>query len=309
MSDIKANPNRISLVRGDLIADFHPEIGGALSRFAVGGIEVMRATPAAAIATPNVRQMACYPLIPYSNRIGQATLEFGQKTHQLRRNFGDEPHAIHGLGWQRRWQVDNQSNDALTLSLRHAADADWPFRFDAVQECRLLNRALQLRLRITSTDDAPMPVGLGFHPFFPIVPETTLQAEWRGRWEMGDDKLPTEWKKITPEIDFSAARLIRDWKVDHCFTGWKQRATLSYPTHRTILTATGDARNLVCFAPNDGRNFIALEPVSNINNAFALAARGRTDTGMRVLGRGDSLEISITISVEGVDAAPRGTGG
>ena len=266
----------------------------------------MRTTPSAAMADGNVRQMACYPLVPYSNRIGHGKLLFGQKTHQLRPNFGSEPHSIHGVGWQRAWKIDAQATDSLTLSLTHSPDADWPFRFVVVQECRLLDSALVMRLRITSTDDAPMPVGLGFHPFFPMTPDTTLQAEWSGRWEMGEDKLPTAWKKVSAETDFAMPRLIRDWKVDHCFTDWKQRATLAYAKHRTIITATGDAKNLICFAPNDGRNFIALEPVTNINNAFALAAQGVANTGMRILGRGDSVEMSMTISVEPLTASGGG---
>lgn len=295
-AQIAANP--IRLVKGESVADFHPQIGAALSRFAVRGVEIMRATPISAIADANIRQMACYPLVPYSNRIEQGKLLVGQKAHQLRLNFGNEAHSIHGVGWQRPWKIETQTADSLTLSLNHSPDADWPFRFDVVQECRLLDNALVLRLRITSTDDAPMPVGLGFHPFFPMTPETTLQAEWNGRWEMGDDKLPTEWKKVSAETDFALPRSIRDWKVDHCFTDWKQRATLASSKHRTIITASGDAKHLICFAPNDGRHFIALEPVTNVNNAFALAARGVADTGMRVLGRGDSFEMSMTISVE-----------
>ena len=300
MTDAQTASNPIRLVKGDCVADFHPQIGAALSRFAVRGLEIMRATPGTAIADANVRQMACYPLVPYSNRIGQGKLLFGQKSHQLRLNFGNEAHSIHGVGWQRAWKIETQTADSLTLSLSHLPDADWPFRIEVVQECRLLDSALVLRLRVTSTDDAPMPVGLGFHPFFPITSETTLQAQWSGRWEMGDDKLPTEWKKVSAETDFALPRAIRDWKVDHCFTDWEQRATLAHSTHRTIVTASGDAKNLICFAPNDGRNFIALEPVTNINNAFVLAARGVANTGMRVLGRGDSFEMSMTISVEGL---------
>jgi len=306
MTNAQTAAKPIRLVRGDAVAEFHPQIGAALSRFAVRGVEIMRATPGSAIAAANVRQMACYPLVPYSNRIGEGKLLFGHKTHQLRLNFGNEVHSIHGVGWQRAWKIEAQTADSLTLSLNHSPDADWPFRFDVVQECRLLDGALVLRLRVTSRDDAPMPVGLGFHPFFPITPETTLQAEWSGRWEMGDDKLPTEWKKVSAETDFALPRLVRDWKVDHCFTDWKQRATLAYSKHRLVITASGDAKNLICFAPNDGRNFIALEPVTNINNAFALAARGVANTGMRVLGRGDSVEMSMTISVEEPTASGSG---
>ncbi|MBI3714741.1 MAG: hypothetical protein HY255_01965, partial [Betaproteobacteria bacterium] len=61
------------------------------------------------------------------------------------------------------------------------------------------------------------------------------------------------------------------------------------------IDATSDCRYLICYAPNDGRNFIALEPVTHVNNAFALAARGVADTGARTLAPGEMLEIGMAI--------------
>lgn len=85
--------------------------------------------------------------------------------------------------------------------------------------------------------------------------------------------------------------------MDNCFTGWGRCAVLDYPTHRVQIEASDACRQLVCFAPNDGRNFIALEPATNINNAFALAAGGVTDTGAQMLTAGEVLEVSMTILV------------
>ena len=106
------------------------------------------------------------------------------------------------------------------------------------------------------------------------------------------------------EADFSQLRPVSNWKVDHCFTGWSRRAVLDYPTHRMQLDASEDCRQIVVFAPNDGRNFIALEPVTNINNAFALAAKGIKDTGMRLLAANERFEISTSITLSGRAAPP-----
>jgi aldose 1-epimerase len=262
-------------------------------------MQILRRAPDEAIAAGQVRQMGCYALVPYSNRIGGARLAFGGEVFTLRPNFPPEPHSLHGVGWQRKWQVGRQSGSSLQLDLAHEPDGDWPFRFEARQNLDLRADGLEVRLRLANKDSRSMPAGLGFHPYFPLQPGLHLQAEWQGVWKMGEDHLPTEWAPVPPESDFRLLRPVEGWKIDHCFTGWKRRALLDYPSHRVVLTASELLERIVCFAPNDGRAFVALEPVSHINNAFALAAAGRTDTGMRVLRSGESLQAAMTIAPGG----------
>ena len=288
--------DRVALAFADYRAEIAPSVGGAIVRLAWREIDLLRKTPAEALAMRNVRQMASYPLVPYSNRIGHAAFRLGEAEYRLRPNFPGEPHAIHGVGWQRAWTVARSTGDSVVLALKHAADADWPFRFEAEQRIALSEHGLEVSLRATSLDEQPMPVGLGFHPFFPIDTHTTLEATWTGMWEMGGDKLPTQLIAVPSHADYRPARKVFDWKIDHCFVGWPRKAVLRYAAHTVTLTATAGTPKIVCFAPNDGRHFIALEPVSHINNAFQLAARGVKDTGMRLLGRGDSFEIGMRIA-------------
>ena len=57
-----------------------------------------------------------------------------------------------------------------------------------------------------------------------------------------------------------------------------------YATHRVEIEASDNCRQLVCFAPNDERKFIAVEPVTNVNNATGLAAMGLIALGMESSG-------------------------
>ena len=274
-----------------------PDVGGTIARFSWRGHEILRPAPDTAIHERLVRQMGCYPLIPFSNRVGHAELIVGEQHYRLRANDQPELHALHGFGWQRAWHVTSHTGDAVELSLTHTPDVDWPFACDALQGMRLIDNTLTLRLRVRNTDKRPMPAGIGFHPYFPINRDTTLQTRWKGMWQMGADSLPAELVAVPPEADFSQSRPIDLWKVDNCFTGWNRRAVLDYPTHRVQLDASSGCRQIVCFSPGDGRRFIALEPVTNINNAFALAAKGVADTGMQMLAAGKTLAVSLSIAV------------
>lgn len=287
----------VHLVFGDSVALVCPAIGGALAALRWRGIDILRPASDEAIKAGLVRQMACYPLVPYSNRIGGGQLQADGQQHHLRANFPPEPHSIHGMGWQRAWTVAEKSANRVVLALDHQPDADWPFACSARQSMTLDAQGLHLALSVRNDDTRAMPAGLGFHPYFPLSPGVRLQAHWSGVWRMGADHLPCDDAPQALASPFAEPQLVAGWRSDHCYSGWDGVATLSYAQHAVRLTASEDCRQLVCFAPGDERAFIALEPVSNVNNAFALAARGVAYTGMRLLAPGQSMEIAASIGV------------
>lgn len=276
-----------------------PEVGGAIAALTWRGLPILRPTPASAIAERNVRHMSSYPLVPYSNRIGYAKLEFKGETLALRPNFPPEPHAIHGVGWQRAWALAARTDHEVTLRLEHEPDADWPFAFDAAQVFSLRDGELTVRIAITNRDTGVAPAGLGFHPFFPLAPGVRLEATWDGCWESGEDKLPIRWIPLPPEADFRVSRGIGDWTVDRRFTRWNRVAHLDYPTHRTTLRGTPVLAHMVCYIPG-GHDFIALEPVSHVTvpgTVPGTASDTASDTTLRNLAPGQSLEGAMTIVV------------
>ena len=290
------NGATLTLAGGDCRVLVAPEAGGAVARFTWRGVDLLRPAPESAIREGLVRDMACYPLVPYSNRIASGRFEFAGRPYALRPNFPPEPHAIHGVGWQRPWVVVEAGPARLTLRLEHRGDGDWPFAFEATQRLELAQASLEWVLSIENSGHAPMPAGLGFHPFFPAKARATLRAPCQGVWLTGPDKLPASHVPVPAAWDFSVPRPAAGLVVDHCFTGWSREAVLDYGDHQVTIRASEALGNLVCFAPGDGRDFVALEPVSHASGAFALAEGLRGAHGLRVLAPGERLEASMTIS-------------
>ena len=58
----------VHLQKESLTAVISPGIGGAVVRLRYGDLDILRPTPAKAVDDKLVRQMASYPLVPYSNR-------------------------------------------------------------------------------------------------------------------------------------------------------------------------------------------------------------------------------------------------
>lgn len=285
MSDI--HPLHAGATRCEVRAD----LGGCIAGLWHGAHAVLRSTRAELLQT--ARQSGSFPLVPFSNRIGQASLRWQGTDHPLVVNNAPEPHAIHGVGWQRPWAVLDASDTQLLLAHEHRADATWPFSYDASQVFKLEPGRLQLTLSVTNQDRRPAPMGLGWHPYFVKRPGARLRLVATGRWEMGADKLPTE---CLPSDGLDTDCELLD--VDHCFDGWSGEAELRDPVLVTRIRS-GLARAVVYTHPS--RDFVAIEPVNHVNNALNLMAAGRGDAqalGVRVLAPGETLAVNMSLEME-----------
>ncbi|MDO9116035.1 MAG: aldose 1-epimerase [Polaromonas sp.] len=281
----------ITLSSASLRCDIKPDLGGCITGLWLGDLPVLRSTPAGELMS--VRLAGSYPLVPFSNRVGHATLKWQGTSHPLVQNNGPEPHAIHGLGWQRPWQVLDQDDQLLMLAFEHSADASWPFAFDASQTFRLSGNTLELTLSMTNQSAMPAPAGLGWHPYFVKRSRSHIAFEATGRWEMNEEKLPTH-RQPMHGLDGDCAAL----DVDHCFDGWNGVVHLrDEKMHTRIASNLG---RLVVFT-NPQRDFVAIEPVSHVNNAVNLlqAGAGQADElGIQVLAPGESTSAHMSIQVE-----------
>ena len=281
------NPS-IRLASGPLRCDLAAHLGASIAGLWRDGVPVLRSTPADALS--EVRLSGCYPLVPFSNRIAQATLAWNGTSHPLVRNFASEPHAIHGVGWLRPWQVIDVSDTFALMTFEHPPDASWPFAFDCSQAFRLGPDALEITLSGTNQSDQPVPLGLGWHPFFVKRPGSHIRFRAGGRWEMGADKLPTH-RTDSTGLDQACASL----SVDHCFDQWTGAVELR-DTQMSICI-TSSLGHLVVYT-NPQQDFVAIEPVSHVNNALSMAnanPQRLAELGVHILQPGETLSASMRI--------------
>ena len=286
-------PSRISLAQGQLRCDIEPLLGACITGLWLGDVPVLRTKPDGEIRT--AREAGSYPLVPFSNRIGNATLSWNGTNHPLVQNFGTEPHAIHGVGWQRPWTVLEAENNFALLSYEHKPDTAWPFAFDTSQAFRLTEHELELTLSITNQSRSATPVGLGWHPYFVKRAKSRIAFDATGRWEMDSAKLPTH-RTASRGLDEDCALL----DVDHCFDGWNGSLHLRDELLHTRVTS--NQSRLVVYT-NAAQTSIAIEPVTHVNNAISLQERGVASgeaLGVHVLQPGQSLSAEMTIRVDAV---------
>jgi len=279
----------LSLKSGGAVCDLLPEVGGAVSRFAVGAHDVLRVT---APGATDARQTGCFPLVPFFGRIRNGLVEFRGEHLTLPPDPSFKPNAIHGHGWRNPWRVEESSGNAAVLAYDHRADA-WPWDYAAQQRFELGDESLRITLTLTNRSVRVMPYSLGFHPYFPRTAETTLQAVVAGVWLADETITPTERAAPDALLDLAnGARLDAGPFVDNTHFGWSHRATVAQRGFRVDIAS--DAGFLHVFLPTNDRFFCA-EPVTAMPDAFNRQAL--SDSGFRVLDAGETATVAMTLTV------------
>jgi aldose 1-epimerase len=282
----------ITLGRGKFELDIAPEIGGAITRFEMGGKPVMR--PVAPGET-NVLEMCSFPLVPFANRIANGVFPFGGKDHRLPLNMGDHPHTLHGHGWQTAWQVEILSRDRVSLTFDHAPDA-WEWAYSAEELFTMTEDGLVLKLSVRSRDEKPMPYSLGVHPYFPRCPGSLLKASVKGMWLAEATMLPTEHTKADALVDLNAGQPISKAPfVDNTFTDWDGPAVITQPELGLEIALSANSRFLHAYIP-EGTDFFCAEPTTAMPNAFNRSESPEV-TGVKVLAPGETASLEMTIAV------------
>ena len=239
-----------------------------------------------------------FPLVPFSNRIRDAEFSFlGEKIRLPSPAFA-KPHALHGLGWRRAWQVHESSANVIQIFHTNPGGA-WPWPYEARQTLSVADDQLSLTLSLKNTGARTMPAGIGFHPHFPRNPDLEISVRADGYWQTGaaDPGIPTGWSPIAPDTDVFKDSDTEGTDLDNCFTGWNRQARLDYTRarYRTDLKASATFSNLVIYCP-PGRDFLCLEPVSHVNDAVNLTGIS-TAQQMDRLESGETLEGTLHLAV------------
>jgi len=280
----------LTLAHGADHCELLPQVGGSIGGWTVQGQQMLRAASAADVAARDPYGMASFPLVPYSNRIGNAAFEWSGNLITLVRNFPPEPHAIHGVGFERPWQCIDRTGQSALLTLIHRPDAAWPWAFEAQQRITIAERMLTLDLCAINRAPHAAPLAFGHHPYLPKS-GAALTFGAPGVWLSGQDGLPSE--RVTPSgmFDFSQPTPVDNLNIDHCFTGWSGSAYIAWPDKPWALQISG-SRTLPCAVVyiRNGVAGFCFEPVPHINNALNLQG---FEPAMPIIAPGATFKASI----------------
>lgn len=239
---------------------------------------------------------ACYPLVPFGNRVRNNRFTFEGRDYRLRPNTVSDRHYLHGDGWQGEWSILSRSGNELQIGFRHRGE-NTPYSYDARQTIALSSEGLTLQMSVENTGADALPFGLGWHPYFPMTPQTTLFAPAQRFWTEAEGFLPGERAAVPADLDFSRpSPLPRRW-ANNGLEGWSGEARIVWPEKRASLRLTADApiRHAFIFVPDTNFNpafrhdYFCFEPMSHLANGHNLPDLG----DLKILQPGESLAGSI----------------
>ena len=205
------------------LVSLDPSRGGVVREFTWHGLDVFRPTPSEAGDDP--LEVACFPMVPYVNRVAGGHFDFMGRTVQLEPNWSGDPHPLHGQGWRTSWDVVSASATSAILRLEGGGN-EWPWRYRSEQRFELGPDELWIELSVENLSDTPMPAMLGLHPYFADAMNAELQAELPRIWLTDAAAIPVEEAQTPYRCRFEESRAIESVALDHCFSGWNGVASL-----------------------------------------------------------------------------------
>lgn len=233
-------------------------------------------------------------LWPWANRIDGTSYYANDKKYTFNLDLGNvrpgpASTPIHGLlTFTRLWQVKTAEASAreavLTARIeywrRPELMAQFPFAHALEMTYRLKDGALEVETQIENLSSDPLPVSLGYHPYFQITdaPRDEWQVHIAAKEKLALSKrlIPTGERMANPyadpltlkgvSLDDVFATLVRDsdGRARFSVTGRKQKIAVEYGPKYTVA---------VLYSPM-GRNFVCFEPMTAITNAFNAAHDG-----------------------------------
>jgi aldose 1-epimerase len=243
-------------------------------------------------ATPT---MCAVPFLwPWANRIdGDAYWVNGRKyllnpdLANFRYDANHKP--IHGLiVYSSDWQVVRVEADAHAAWVTSRFDfakypelmAQFPFAHTVEMTYRLQNGVLEVRTAVHNQSAEPIPIAMGFHPYFQLhdAPRDQWKVHLAAREEylLSNVLIPTGEKKPVAvsdpqplagtQLDNVFGSLIRgeDGKAHFWVQGKQEKLEVIYGPKFTVAVA---------YAP-PGKEFVCFEPMAAPTNAFNLAHAG-----------------------------------
>lgn len=278
------------------VVSIMPSVGNLAFDMQVNGRRVLRspAGGAAALkASPN--GMGIPFMGPWINRLDEQAFYANGRRYPFDMELGNVRGAIpiHGfLTTTDQWRVTSltANGDAASVTSRleffrqPAWMKQWPFAHTIEMTHRLKDGALEMITTVTNMSADPMPISIGFHPYFQLTDsrrdEWTLNVGARTHWLLAANKVPTgATEPIERLFPTPGAAPLREYDLDDVFSDLVRdregRATVSVKGKaQQIDVVIGPRyRSAVLWAPK-AQDFICIEPMAAITNAINMAHKG-----------------------------------
>ena len=300
--DLLTDPSARTIVAGELKAVFLPRHGMLGASLRHRNVELLRRIEDLQAAAAKGSTAGIPLLHPWANRLA------GSRYRAAGREVNLDPSSpllhldehglpMHGVPWALlSWEVTEATQDALAARLEWTSSdllAIFPFRHRLEITATIRPDGLVLETTLVASNDGPVPVSFGFHPYFGL-PELP-RAEWRlelpamRRLVLDQRGIPNGEEEAFDGFDAQ----LGENTFDDCFAllGGSSSLSLAGAGHRITVDFLGGYRYAQVFAPK-GKDYVALEPMT------APASALTSGRGLHLVGPGGEFRSAFRIRVD-----------
>jgi len=226
-------------------------------------------------------------LAPFANRLDEQAFYANGKKYNFDMELGNVRGTIpiHGyLSSAKDWKLVEAKADGtaawVTNKLDFYRNPQWmkqfPFAHTLQMTYRLQDGVLEVRTRIENLSVEPMPVAIGFHPYFQLTDSTredwTLSVGAKTQWLLAQNKIPTgETEPIEKLFPDPHAVPLKDFDLDHVFGDLERDAQ-----GRAVMSVKGKTQQLDVVVGPNYRSIVLYSPnPANARGGGAGGGRGR----------------------------------
>lgn len=287
-------PEVVRFASEELTVEVLPELGARLHRLRAFGIDLLRTPDDPATHAADPIFWGAYVMAPWTNRATPGRFSVAGRTVELARNFEDGT-AIHGHVFAARWERTGTSSFAVSHD-----GGGWPWAYSVTLDVAVDGPRLRLDYRLVNRSDAPMPGGIGIHPWW--VRPVTLELAARAVHPRNGE---AEVASVAPTGVFGLEGEAPASGLDATWLDLSPREVhLAWPDAglRATLSAATDGPLHVAVATPDDPDATAVEPVTHAPWALDRFARGLPND-LRLIEPGGAIGLRLELTVASMPRA------
>ncbi|XMO86389.1 aldose 1-epimerase [Algibacter sp. AS12] len=233
-------------------------------------------------------------LFPFANRIKDGQYTYNDKSYQFEINQKEENNALHGLVYNKTFNVvESYTNiDSASLTLEYIEENEsigFPYTFKIQLKYTFTETNLELDFSVENTDSKIFPFNLGWHPYFVSdnLSESILEFDSSEKLVIGDRNITTGTEKLE---NFKSLK-IENKKLDDCWILDSNIIQFYTPKYKLSIHSSAKNNFLQAYTPPK-LNTIAIEPTTGVSNSF------NNNIGLDILKPNDTYSITWTLNLE-----------
>ncbi|SEQ75843.1 aldose 1-epimerase [Hyunsoonleella jejuensis] len=233
-------------------------------------------------------------LFPFANRIKDGKYEFKGKTYQFDINEKTLNNAIHGLVYNKTFEVVDKKTTETYASVKLVYHEEkisngFPYTYAIYLEYILGQRTLDVKIKIENTDSKTFPFTIGWHPYFfskdlfnsSIVFDSNLKVKL-------DNRNITD---IIVSNKEGNGFTVNNRDLDDCFVLDSNKVLFTTPNYNLTLKSSEKDNFLQLYTP-PVENIIAIEPTTGVSDSF------NNGLGLKELEPNDIYSVSWNLEID-----------